>query len=469
MIYFKYEGKERREGMEIFKKHLSTTQVIILSFLLAVFIGAILLTLPIASASGQATPFIDALFTATTSVCVTGLVVVTTATHWSLFGHIIILILIQIGGLGVITMMTTVMVALGKRISLSNRMLLGDAFNLDTLKGLVQFLKRVFKGTFIVEGIGALCFLPVFVPEFGMIKGIWFSVFHAVSAFCNAGIDLVGANSFMPYVHNVWLNIVTMLLIIFGGIGFVVWWDIVSVFRRRKEFKQNKLRMFRQLSLHTKVALTMSIFLIVSGTVLFLIFEYNNPLTIGDFTFGEKILASTFQSVTTRTAGIATFSQKGLTTPSVITSLFLMFTGGSSVGTAGGVKVTTMAVIILTVRATVRGEDDINCFNRRISHKTVRKALSIVLISFMVSMIAIIAMLMFESGDGVDIIFEVYSALGTVGLSRDFTATVGMAGKLILSICMFLGRIGPITMIIAYTMRDTKSSARLPEGSITVG
>ena len=320
-----------------------------------------------------------------------------------------------------------------------------------------------------MEGIGALCYLPVFVPEYGLLKGIWYSVFHAISAFCNAGLDLVGTDSFVPYVHNVWVNVVTMLLIIFGGIGFIVWWDIIAAIRKRRSLKNRKIRTFQFLSLHTKVALCMTVYLIVSGTVLFLLFEYNNPLTIGEFTFGEKLLASMFQSVTTRTAGIATISQKGLTTPSVIASLFLMFTGGSSVGTAGGIKVTTIAVIILAVWATVQGQGDVICFKRRIPVKTVRKALAIVLISFMVSMIAIVAMLMLEKGDGVDMIFEIYSALGTVGLSRDFTGTVGLAGKMILCVCMFLGRIGPITMVIAFTMRDKQSPARLPEGRITVG
>lgn len=453
--------------METKKKHLTTTQIIIMSFVLAVFAGTILLTMPIASASGQATPFIDALFTATTSVCVTGLVVVTTASHWSLFGKIIILILIQIGGLGVITITTTLMVALGKKISLSSRMLLGDAFNLDTLKGLVQFLRRVFQGAFLVEAIGALCFIPVFVPEYGPAKGIWYSVFHAVSAFCNAGIDIVGETSFMPYVNDVWANVVTMTLIILGGIGFIVWWDVLHAVREK--IKGSKRRIFDLLGLHSKVAITMSAFLIISGTLLFAAFEWNNPLTIGGFTGGQKWMAALFQSVTTRTAGIATISQKGLTVPSVITSMFLMFTGGSSVGTAGGVKVTTVAVVILSVVATVRGNNDVTCYGRRISDKIVRKAIAIIFISFMASILAIIAMRLLECGESVDIIFEIYSALGTVGLSRDYTGTIGLAGKIVLCICMFLGRIGPITMVIAFTMKDTKTALRLPEGKITVG
>lgn len=449
------------------KRHLTTTQMIIISFFATVFIGGVLLSLPFASASGRATPFIDALFTATTSVCVTGLVVVTTATHWSLFGKIIILILIQIGGLGVITITTTLMVAVGKKISLSSRILLGDAFNLETLKGLVRFLRRVFLGTFIVEGIGALCYVPVFVPEYGMIRGIWYSVFHAISAFCNAGIDIVGDSSFVPYVHNIWVNVVTMALIIFGGIGFIVWWDVLHVIREKLAGASRG--MFDMLALHSKIALTMTVFLILSGTLLFALFEWSNPLTIGDFTPGQKLLAACFQSVTTRTAGIATISQKGLSVPSVITSMFLMFIGGSSVGTAGGVKVTTVAVVALSVAATVRGNNDVTCYGRRISNQIVRKSIAIIFISFLASMVAIICMCILENGESVDIIFEVYSALGTVGLSRDYTTTIGLAGKIILCICMFLGRIGPITMVIAFTMRDTKTALRLPKGKITVG
>ena len=453
--------------MSMRKKHFTTTQIIILSFMLAILAGTALLSLPVASVSRQVTPFIDALFTATTSVCVTGLVVVTTASYWSLFGKIVILILIQIGGVGVITITTTIMMLLGKKLSLSSRMLLGEAFNLDTLKGLVQFLKRVFKGALLVEGIGAICYIPVFVPEFGPVRGTWYSVFQAVSAFCNAGIDIIGDSSYMPLVHNVWANVVTMLLIIIGGIGFIVWWDIIRVFRER--VTAEKRGFFERLSLHTKIVLTMTGVLIVLGTVLFLLFEYNNPLTIGDFSFGQKLMAAMFESVTTRTAGIATISQKGLTVPSVITAIFLMFTGGSPVGTAGGVKVTTVAVLMLAVLATVRGQEDTVCFNRRIPNKIVRKSIAIIFISFMASLLAVIAMQLLESGETIDMIFEVYSALGTVGLSRDYTPLVGLAGKIVLCICMFLGRIGPITMVIAFTMRDTKPSARLPEGKITVG
>lgn len=451
------------------EKHLSTTQIIILSFLLADLVGAVLLSLPVSAADGRATSFIDALFTSTTSICVTGLVTVTTASHWSLFGHIVILVLIQTGGLGVVTMTMTVMLALGKRISMRNRMLLGDSFNMDTLKGLVSFLKKVFCGTFVVEGIGAVCYLPVFVPEYGFIKGVWYSVFHAVSAFCNAGIDVLGESSFVPYVHNVWVNAVTMCLIVLGGIGFIVWWDIIRFIRLKFSEDTRKAAGLHNISLHSKVVLFMTLFLIVSGGVLYFIFEYHNPDTIGNYTLGEKIMAAVFQSVTTRTAGFATISQAGLSAPSVILSVILMFIGGSSAGTAGGVKTGTIAVIAVTVAATVRGQADITCFHRRISAKTVRKAVAIVLISFLASILALMAMFLLEQGNPSDIIFEVYSALGTAGLTRDYTPLLALPGKVVIITCMFLGRIGPISMVLAFTMRDKQSSVRLPEESITVG
>lgn len=454
--------------MKFLQRRLTTTQIITLSFLFMILVGACLLTMPFVSADGEATPFIDALFTATSCVCVTGLVTVTTATHWNLFGHIIILILIQIGGLGVVAMTTTFTMLLGKKLSLSNRMLLGDAFNLDTLQGLVKFLRKVFKGTFIVEGIGAMLYLPVFVSEFGP-KGIWYSVFHAVSAFCNAGIDLLGPDSLMPYVHNVWMNIVTMMLIIVSGLGFVVWFDFITVVRKRIHKENAGKGILESLKLHSKIVLTMTSFLLIVGAVLYFIFEYNNPETIGNFTLGQKILASCFQSVTTRTAGFVTISQKGLTTPSVVITLFLMFTGGSPIGTAGGVKTTTIAIIVLTVLATVRGQEDITCFKRRISEKTARKALAVALITFLVSIAATIAMMIFENGEAVDQIFEVYSALGTVGISRDYTSVVGLAGKIILCICMYLGRIGPITMVLVFTMRDKQIAVKLPVENVTVG
>ncbi len=441
------------------KLPLSTTQRIVLYFFILILIGGLLLCIPFASANGRATPFIDALFTAVTSVCVTGLVTVTTATHWSLFGQIIILILVQIGGLGVAALTMLFFLSIGRRLDLSSRKLLTDSFNLDSLSGIIRFLKRVFMGTLLVEGIGALCYLPVFISDYGIAKGIWFSVFHSVSAFCNAGLDLLGSDSLAPYAHNVWFNLVTMSLIILGGLGFIVWRDILHLFTKKHH----------RLSLHSKIVLRFSGFLILFGTVCFFIFEYGNPGTIGDFSLPDKILASLFQSVTSRTAGFAGISQKNLTSPSVFIMLLLMFIGGSPVGTAGGVKTTTIFVLLATVRSTIRGDRDTTIFGRRIPTNTIRKALSVASVSLLTSLLALLLLFTFTEGAGTDLVYEVFSAVGTVGLSRDFTSQLNLIGKIIILICMFFGRIGPMSLVIAFTARNRHEAVRLAEEDITVG
>ena len=257
----------------------STTHIILLSFLIAILIGALLLSFPISSADGNAKPFLDALFTATTSACVTGLVVTPTVSSWSVFGQAVILILIQIGGLGVITIMSGLMILLHKKMGIGDRLLLQDAFNLNSLSGLVRFVKKVVGGTFIIEGIGALLYMIVFIPQFGA-KGVWISVFTSISAFCNAGIDIIAENSLCDYALNPIINIVTSSLIILGGIGYIVWWDVLRVLRLRRT---KKVRFFRALTLHSKIAITATLILILTGAVLIFAFEYNNPQTIKDY------------------------------------------------------------------------------------------------------------------------------------------------------------------------------------------
>ena len=281
---------------------ITTTHYILFSFLTAILVGSVLLTLPISSASGQATPFIDALFTATTATCVTGLVVVPTVTAWSLFGQIVILVLIQIGGLGIITIMASITVFLHRRMCLADRLLLRDAFNLNTLSGLEVFVKKVIKGTLVIEGIGACIYMTVFVPQFGL-KGIWISVFTSISAFCNAGIDIIAENSLCNYTLNPIINITTCLLIILGGLGYIVWWDFMRV---SKEKRTKKVKFWRTLTLHSKIVIGATAVLILVGGILILLFEYNNPNTLGGYSFMEKVEAALFQSVTTRTAGFAT-------------------------------------------------------------------------------------------------------------------------------------------------------------------
>ena len=255
----------------------TTTQIILLSFLLVILIGSVLLALPISAANGKAVPYIDALFTATTSTCVTGLVTLPTFSTWSVFGQIVILILIQIGGLGVITIMTGFMLLLNRKLGIGDRLLIQDAFNLNTMSGLVKFVKNVLFGTLIIEGIGAVLYMPVFVPEFGA-KGLWISVFNSISAFCNAGIDIIAENSLCNYATNPLINIVTSVLIILGGLGYIVWWDVLRVVKSRS---QKNRKIFRHLTLHSKIAITVTAGLILAGTIFIFLFEYANPLTIG--------------------------------------------------------------------------------------------------------------------------------------------------------------------------------------------
>ena len=326
---------------------LSTTQIILLSFLGAVLFGSLLLSLPISSADGKAVPYIDALFTATTATCVTGLVTLPTATTWSVFGQVVILVLIQIGGLGVITVMSGFMLLLRRRMGIGDRLLIQDAFNLNTLSGLAKFIKSVLIGTFIIEGTGALLYMTVFVPEFGA-KGIWISVFTSISAFCNAGIDVIGESSLCNYATDPAVNIITSSLIILGGIGYIVWWDVLRVIKSRATRKK---RLFKHLSLHSKIAIISTLCLLIGGAILIFICEYNNPQTIGEMSLFDKIQVSLFQSVTTRTAGFASVPQENLTGAGSIVSLILMVVGGSPVGTAGGIKTAEFAMALVEAGA----------------------------------------------------------------------------------------------------------------------
>lgn len=437
-----------------------------LSFLAAILIGTVLLCLPVSSANGKATPFIDALFTATTSVCVTGLVVVPTVTAWSVFGQAIMLVLIQIGGLGVITIMSGLMILFHKKMGIGDRLLLQDAFNLNSLSGLVKFVKKVLAGTFVVEGIGALLLMTVFVPQFGA-KGIWISVFTSVSAFCNAGIDIIAENSLCNYVFNPLINIVVSALIILGGIGYIVWWDVVRVIKNHS-FKAKGF--FKKLTLHSKIAITATLALIFGGAVLIFAFEYSNPQTMRDYTLLQKIGASLFQSVTTRTAGFATVPQENLSNASAMVSLLLMFIGGSPVGTAGGVKTVTFAVIFATALSTVGKRDDTELFGRQLTKQTIGKASAVVCISFAIMFISTVLLSAVTDAPALDIVYETVSATATVGLTRNLTPSLGTAGRLIIIATMYLGRVGPISLAIAFNRKkENQNIIRNPVEEISVG
>ena len=448
------------------KLKLSTTQIILLSFLIVILLGSLLLSLPISTANGQSVPYIDALFTATTSTCVTGLVTLPTATVWSTFGHIVILILIQIGGLGVITIMSGFMLMINRKMGMSDRLLVQDAFNLNTLAGLTAFIKKILAGTFIVESIGALLYMTVFVPEFGL-KGIWISVFNAVSAFCNAGIDIIGENSLCDYATNPIVNAVTSSLIILGGIGYIVWWDVISVVKRRSA--KNK-RIFRHLSLHSKIALVTTVALILSGGVLFFIFEYNNPNTIGQMSLFDKIQVSLFQSVTTRTAGFASVPQENLTNASSVISLVLMLIGGSPVGTAGGVKTVTVVVLLCSAVATIKNKNSATIFNRTISPDSVRKAMTVVMTFAVIMLVSTVLLCVASDSDLLDVLYETVSATATVGLSRNFTGNLDVFGKLIIITTMYFGRVGPISFAVAFGQRgQNQNVVSDPIEDISVG
>ena len=452
------------------KKELSTTQVIMLGFLVVILIGALLLMLPICSSEGTATPFLTALFTSTTSVCVTGLVVVDTYAYWSTIGHIVILLLIQIGGLGVVTLSTYILMLLGQKIGLKQRILLEDALNLDTMSGLIRFIKKVFLGTLCVEGIGALIYMTVFVPQMGL-RGVWVSIFTAVSAFCNAGIDIIGPVSLMDYVGNPIVNFTTMSLIVMGGIGFVVWWDVLKVFKSYRTGEIHRRYIWHKLRLHSKIVLSTTAGLILAGAIIIFVLEWNNPDTLGPLSFPVKLQAALFQSVTLRTAGFATISQKGLYNSTAFISLILMFIGGSPVGTAGGIKTTTAATLFVATWSTIKGRDYTSVFRRKLNPATVRKALSVAFISLLITLIALIVMLTFCEGDFMDLSFEVFSAIGTVGLTRNITFGLNNIGRVIIIVCMYLGRTGPISLVIALNniSNKTKGSIEYSEESITVG
>lgn len=434
---------------------LSTTQIILLSFIAAIGMGSLLLALPISAADGHAVPYVDALFTATTATCVTGLVTVPTATTWSVFGQIVILILIQIGGLGIITIMSGFMLMLNRKMGIGDRLLLQDAFNLNTMSGLAKFIRNILLGTLIIEGIGALLYMTVFVPSFGA-RGIWISVFNAVSAFCNAGIDVIGENSLCVYATNPIINIVTSALIIIGGIGYIVWWDVLRVLRSRTP--KNR-RVFRHLTLHSKIAIVTTLSLIFGGGLFLFIVEYNNPESIGSLSLIDKIQVSLFQSVTTRTAGFASVPQESLTGAGAILSMILMFIGGSPVGTAGGVKTVTVVVLLCSALSTVRNKQSATLFNRAISADSIRKAVAVVATFVCILLSSTVLLSMTTDASSLDVFYEAMSATATVGLSRNLTSGLNTLGKIIIIFTMYFGRVGPISLAVALGSRGKNQNA----------
>lgn len=415
--------------------------------------------------------FVDALFTATTSVCVTGLVTVVPAAQFTITGKIVLLILIQIGGLGVIACVFSFFLILKKKITLRERIIIQETYNMETPGGMVKLLTKIIKGTFLAEGIGALLFGIRFIPEYGILRGAWYSVFHSVSAFCNAGIDILGETSFIRYAGSPLINLTTMMLIIMGGLGFTVWGNVMDNVRRVKNGEFSAGRFFEKLTLHTKITIVMTVFLIIAGMVSVFFLEYSNPDTFEKMSLGEKIMASAFHSVSTRTAGFATVPQAELTNGTKFVTCILMFIGGSPAGTAGGIKTTTIAMLVLTCIAVIRGGKDTECFGRRISAGNIRTGLAVVMMAFGVLLTGTIAVAALEPDvEFMRVLYETTSAIGTVGLSADLTPNLGTAAKCVIMLLMYIGRIGPVTLALVFGKGHTKDRIReLPEKRILVG
>lgn len=441
-------------------KRLSRVQTIALGFFLIIGVGTMLLMLPIASRDGQSTGFLNALFTATSSTCVTGLVVVDTYTNWTLFGQVVILMLIQIGGLGFITIGMFFSVFLKRKIGLQERNLIQESVNSMQIAGAVKLVKKIVWYTAVFEGVGALLLMIRFIPRFGWLKGIWYGIFHSISAFCNAGFDLMGQMepyaSITMYYDDVLINVVIMALITIGGIGFIVWDDI----------SQRKWHI-KKYMLHTKIVLSMSVILILGGALCFYFFERNN-LLLGMDAKGQ-ILSSFFGSVTPRTAGFNTLDTAAYTEATRMLTVVLMFIGGSPGSTAGGVKTTTLVVILLYIWSNLRNKKGLNIFGRRLDEDAIKKASTVFCINLMLATVCVTAMSALETLPLSDIMMEVFSAIGTVGISTGITRDITVVSKYMLILLMYCGRIGSMSFAMSFTEKKKSMPVQLPVERITIG
>lgn len=438
---------------------LTPVQILAIGFATVILVGAILLNLPIATQDGSRTPFIDCIFVSTSATCVTGLVTVDTGTHWSYFGKTVIMFLIEIGGLGFMSFATLIALLLGKRITLKERLVMQEALNSFSLQGLVKMARYVLMFTFSIQLAGALLLSTQFIPEFGFGKGIYYSVFHSISAFCNAGFDLVGEfRSLTVYAENPVIILTIGSLIIIGGLGFYVWQEIYN-------FKG-----LRKLSLHSKVALSGTAFLIIIGAILMFIFESNNPGTMKNMSFKGKILSSFFAAVTPRTAGFNSISTSDMTNAGVFLTIILMFIGGAPGSTAGGIKVTTAGVLIMTVLSIVKGREDTEIYKKRIAKDAVYKSLAITTIGLgLVITVTMLLSITEPSATLEYLLYEATSAFGTVGMTLGLTTELSFVGKAIVAFTMYCGRLGPLTVVLALASRVNSNKIKYPEDKILVG
>ena len=442
-------------------RHISTSQFIMVGFISVILLGALLLMLPISTKEGVVTPITDALFTATSSTCVTGLVVHDTATYWSGFGQAIIIFLIQIGGMGVITIAISLTMLSGKKIGLRQRTIMQEAISAPKMGGIVKLTSFILKAVLTIETVGAILMFPVFYKEFGFIKGVWYSIFHSVSAFCNAGFDLMGIkeqfSSLTSFSNSIPINIVIMLLIVIGGLGFITWEDI-------KEHKW-KIRKYR---MQSKVILCVTFLLIIIPTIYFYFYEFNRG-NWDEMSKSNKVIASFFTSITPRTAGFNTVDFTNLTGAGQTILIILMLIGGAPGSTAGGMKVTTIAVIFAAAFAVFRKKEEAHFFKRRIAGEIIATAATILLMYVSLFLISGIVISTVEGLPISDVLFETASALGTVGLSLGITPHLGSLSKVILMLLMFFGRVGGLTIIFATVSGNSRNVSKLPEEKIMVG
>ena len=445
-----------KEQQNLIHKHVTSFQIIILGFLSLIILGSLLLMLPFATRDGEGATFADAIFTATSATCVTGLVVRDTATYWSVFGQCVILILIQIGGMGFVTAAVAFVSISGRKIGLMQRSTMQEAVAAHHLGGIVRLTKFILKTMVVIEILGAVLLSPYFIKDFGVPKGIWYSVFHSISAFCNAGFDLLGAkepfSSLTSYSAHPFLNITVIALIIIGGIGFLTWEDI----------KKNKFH-FRKYRMQSKVILTVSAILIIFPALYFFFFEYSTLPT------KERVLTSLFQSVTTRTAGFNTTDLSAFSETGQMLTILLMLIGGSPGSTAGGMKTTTIAVLLAAAFSVFGRKENAQIFKRRISDNTVKNAATIFLMYIVLFIGGGMIISSIENIPLLTSLFETASAIGTVGLTLGITTNVGMISRFILIILMFFGRVGGLTLVFAATKALITNENKYPQEKITVG
>ena len=442
------------------RRHVSQTQFIAYGFFCVIITGTLLLMLPFASRDGQSEPFLNCLFTATSASCVTGLVVADTWSQWSLFGQLVILTMIQIGGLGFITVGVFISIVLRRKIGLKERGLMMESVNTLQIGGVVRLAKKIIIGTCIFEGTGAVLLAIRFIPQFGFFRGLFYGIFHSISAFCNAGFDLMGGqtpySSFVAYYDDWLVNFVIMSLIIIGGIGFIVWDDL----------SRNKLH-FRKYMLQTKIVLVTTAILVFGGGLLFYLLERNH-LLVGMNTSG-KILTSLFSSVTARTAGFNTTDTAALTDGSKLLTIILMFIGGSPGSTAGGIKTTTLVVLLLCVHSNIKQTYGINIFGRRLENDAVKRAGTILTINLLLAVTASLAIMAIQPLGFSDILFETFSAIGTVGMTTGITRALHPVSRLIIILLMYCGRIGSLSFALAFVQSKRKPHVQQPAEAINIG